>query len=213
MPAWYEQKKELVGARLKDRDGVAFARFQIAAVECPVLGSPGVGHLCSVCHRDGSPDRKSDLAGAKLLSRNVMAVPLEDADPDSDEMVPDVPAARTIRGEQEAPRTRPVRICCCPLGHPDPRWHWCASPVLLIVAMPFTVWGRVPVRQSLPVPLTPGTPREGPGGILSLVSGDLPLTYDANGAPGDPGLTLTAYSPQAGAPDEDGLRLLARWAP
>jgi hypothetical protein len=30
--------------------------------------------------------------------------------------------------------------------------------------------------------------------------------------PTDPGLTLTAYTPEPGSPSEDALRLLASWA-
>jgi transcriptional regulator with XRE-family HTH domain len=42
--------------------------------------------------------------------------------------------------------------------------------------------------------------------------GDLHLTFDALELPGEPGLTLTAYSAEAGTPAADNLALLASWA-
>ena len=42
--------------------------------------------------------------------------------------------------------------------------------------------------------------------------GDLRLSFDALELPGEPGLTLTAYSAEPGTPDADGLALLATWA-
>ena len=44
------------------------------------------------------------------------------------------------------------------------------------------------------------------------VVGDLELTFTAMDLPGQPGLTLKAYTADAGSPSEDGLRLLAAWA-
>jgi transcriptional regulator with XRE-family HTH domain len=44
------------------------------------------------------------------------------------------------------------------------------------------------------------------------VVGDLGLTFDALELPGEPGLTLTAYSAEPGTADADGLALLASWA-
>jgi hypothetical protein len=44
------------------------------------------------------------------------------------------------------------------------------------------------------------------------VIGDLELYYDALDLPGQPGLNLTAYSPEPGSSAEDGLKLLASWA-
>ena len=42
--------------------------------------------------------------------------------------------------------------------------------------------------------------------------GDLTLSFDALELPGEPGLTLTVYSADAGTPAADGLTLLASWA-
>lgn len=42
--------------------------------------------------------------------------------------------------------------------------------------------------------------------------GDLHLSFDALELPGEPGMTLTAYSAEPGTPDADGLSLLASWA-
>ncbi len=42
--------------------------------------------------------------------------------------------------------------------------------------------------------------------------GDLHLSFDALELPGEPGLTLTAYSAEPGTPDADNLALLASWA-
>ncbi len=44
------------------------------------------------------------------------------------------------------------------------------------------------------------------------VVGRLDLAFEAMPLPADPGLTLTAYSAEAGTPAHDGLRLLASWA-
>ncbi len=44
------------------------------------------------------------------------------------------------------------------------------------------------------------------------VVGDLELTFNAMDLPGQPGLTLKAYTAAAGSPSEDGLELLASWA-
>lgn len=41
--------------------------------------------------------------------------------------------------------------------------------------------------------------------------GDLHLSFDALELPGEPGLTLTAYSAEPGTPDADNLALLASW--
>jgi len=42
--------------------------------------------------------------------------------------------------------------------------------------------------------------------------GELSLAFEAMPLPADPGLTLTAYSAQAGTPAQDALRLLASWS-
>ena len=42
--------------------------------------------------------------------------------------------------------------------------------------------------------------------------GDPHLGFDALELPGEPGLTLTAYSPEPGTPSADNLALLASWA-
>ena len=42
--------------------------------------------------------------------------------------------------------------------------------------------------------------------------GDLHLSFDALELPGEPGLTLTAYSAEPGTPSADNLALLASWA-
>jgi hypothetical protein len=44
------------------------------------------------------------------------------------------------------------------------------------------------------------------------VVGALELAFEAMDLPADPGLTLTAYTPEPGSPSEDALRLLASWA-
>ena len=44
------------------------------------------------------------------------------------------------------------------------------------------------------------------------VVGDLHLSYEAMDLPADPGLTLLAFSAEAGSPNDDALRLLASWA-
>ena len=44
------------------------------------------------------------------------------------------------------------------------------------------------------------------------VVGDLHLSYEVIELPADPGLTLIAFSAEAGSPDDDALRLLASWA-
>jgi hypothetical protein len=44
------------------------------------------------------------------------------------------------------------------------------------------------------------------------VAGRLDLAFEAMPMPADPGLTLTAYSAEAGTPSGDALRLLASWA-
>ena len=44
------------------------------------------------------------------------------------------------------------------------------------------------------------------------VVGDVELAYDALELPGEPGLTLTAYTAEPGSPTEDALALLASWA-
>ena len=44
------------------------------------------------------------------------------------------------------------------------------------------------------------------------VVGDLHLSYDVMELPADPGLTLLAFSAEAGSPDDDALKLLASWA-
>jgi transcriptional regulator with XRE-family HTH domain len=44
------------------------------------------------------------------------------------------------------------------------------------------------------------------------VVGRLALAFEAMELPTDPGLTLTAYTPEPGSPSEDALRLLASWA-
>jgi transcriptional regulator with XRE-family HTH domain len=44
------------------------------------------------------------------------------------------------------------------------------------------------------------------------VVGDLHLSYDVMELPADPGLTLIAFSADAGSPDDDALKLLASWA-
>ena len=42
--------------------------------------------------------------------------------------------------------------------------------------------------------------------------GDIELAFDALELPGEPGLTLTAYTAEPGSPTEDALALLASWA-
>jgi len=42
--------------------------------------------------------------------------------------------------------------------------------------------------------------------------GELHLSYDVMELPADPGLSLIAFSAEAGSPDDDALRLLAGWA-
>ncbi|MFG3101112.1 hypothetical protein ACGFZL_11425 [Streptomyces sp. NPDC048182] len=42
--------------------------------------------------------------------------------------------------------------------------------------------------------------------------GEFSLDFDAMELPAHPGLTLTAYSAEAGTPDHDALRLLVAWA-
>ena len=44
------------------------------------------------------------------------------------------------------------------------------------------------------------------------VVGELHLAFDALHLPTEPGLTLTAFTAEAGSPDDDALRLLASWA-
>ncbi len=44
------------------------------------------------------------------------------------------------------------------------------------------------------------------------IVGDLHLSYDVMELPADPGLSLIAFSAEAGSPDDDALRLLASWA-
>jgi len=44
------------------------------------------------------------------------------------------------------------------------------------------------------------------------VVGELHLSYDVMQLPADPGLSVIAFSAQAGSPDDDALRLLASWA-
>jgi transcriptional regulator with XRE-family HTH domain len=44
------------------------------------------------------------------------------------------------------------------------------------------------------------------------VVGELHLSYDVMELPADPGLSLIAFSAEAGSPDDDALRLLASWA-
>lgn len=44
------------------------------------------------------------------------------------------------------------------------------------------------------------------------VVGSMDLTYEALELPGDPGLTLLAYTAEPGSPTQDALRLLATWA-
>jgi transcriptional regulator with XRE-family HTH domain len=44
------------------------------------------------------------------------------------------------------------------------------------------------------------------------VVGEMHLSYEVLELPADPGLTLIAFSAEAGTPDDDALRLLASWA-
>jgi hypothetical protein len=44
------------------------------------------------------------------------------------------------------------------------------------------------------------------------VVGELHLSYDVMELSADPGLSLIAFSAEAGSPDDDALRLLASWA-
>jgi hypothetical protein len=44
------------------------------------------------------------------------------------------------------------------------------------------------------------------------VVGGVELAFDALELPGEPGLTLTAYTAEPGSPTEDALALLASWA-
>ncbi len=44
------------------------------------------------------------------------------------------------------------------------------------------------------------------------VAGDLQLNFEAMELPADPGLTLIAFSADAGSPAEDALTLLGSWA-
>ena len=44
------------------------------------------------------------------------------------------------------------------------------------------------------------------------VVGDLHLSYEVMELPADPGLSLIAFSAEAGSPDDDALKLLASWA-
>jgi MmyB-like transcription regulator ligand binding domain len=44
------------------------------------------------------------------------------------------------------------------------------------------------------------------------VVGDLHLSYEVMELPADPGLSLIAFSADAGSPDDDALRFLASWA-
>jgi len=44
------------------------------------------------------------------------------------------------------------------------------------------------------------------------VVGDLHLSYEAMELPADPGLSLLAFSAEAGSPNDDALKLLANWA-
>jgi len=44
------------------------------------------------------------------------------------------------------------------------------------------------------------------------VVGDLHLSYEVLELPADPGLSLIAFSAEAGSPDDDALKLLASWA-
>jgi hypothetical protein len=48
--------------------------------------------------------------------------------------------------------------------------------------------------------------------IRHPVVGELHLSYDVLELPADPGLSLIAFSAEAGSPDDDALRLLASWA-
>lgn len=48
--------------------------------------------------------------------------------------------------------------------------------------------------------------------IRHPVVGDLHLSYEVMQLPADPGLTLVAFSAEAGSPTDDALRLLASWA-
>jgi len=54
--------------------------------------------------------------------------------------------------------------------------------------------------------------RTGVKHFMHPVVGRLDLSFDAMEIPGETGLTLTAYTAEAGTPSEDGLRLLASWA-
>jgi hypothetical protein len=45
------------------------------------------------------------------------------------------------------------------------------------------------------------------------VVGELHLSYDVMELPADPGLSLIAFSAEAGSPDDDALQLLASWPP
>ncbi len=48
--------------------------------------------------------------------------------------------------------------------------------------------------------------------IRHPVVGELQLSYEVMQLPADPGLTLVAFSAEAGSPTDDALRLLASWA-
>jgi hypothetical protein len=44
------------------------------------------------------------------------------------------------------------------------------------------------------------------------VVGELQLSYEVMELPADPGLSLIAFSAEAGSPDDDALKFLASWA-
>jgi transcriptional regulator with XRE-family HTH domain len=54
--------------------------------------------------------------------------------------------------------------------------------------------------------------RSGVKHIHHPVAGDLHLAYDVLELPADPGLTLVAFTADAGSPDDDALKVLASWA-
>ncbi len=54
--------------------------------------------------------------------------------------------------------------------------------------------------------------RTGQKQLRHPVVGELQLSYDVMELPGDPGLTLVAFTAEAGSPSDDALRLLASWA-
>ncbi len=93
--------------------------------------------------------------------------------------------------------------------HATPRRDCLLGPLDVVLDRGFGVAGGLRGQQ-LGRPQRPPAPYR-PQAFHHPVVGDLHLNFEVMELPADPGLSLLAFSADAGSPDDDALNLLASW--